>query len=44
MHENARSIALAEHLGASLDKNAQRPNPEVYPYLVYRHPKSEVLS
>ena len=44
MHENATSIALAEPLGASLEKNVQRPNPEVYPCLVYRHPKSEVLS
>ena len=44
MHENARSIALAERLGASLDKHAQRSNSEVYPCLVYRHPKSEVLS
>ena len=44
MHENVRSIALALRLGATLDKHAQRPNSEAYPCLVYRHPKSEVLS
>ncbi|MEO0911829.1 MAG: GNAT family N-acetyltransferase [Pseudomonadota bacterium] len=35
---NARSIALAERLGAVLDENAERPDPED---LVYRHPKPE---
>jgi len=31
---NARSIALAERLGAALDPNAERPDPEDF---VYRH-------
>lgn len=34
--ENARSIALAERLGAVLDPGAPRPNDD--PCLVYRHP------
>jgi len=35
--ENARSIKLAEKLGAKLDIHAKVPNPED-PCLVYRHP------
>ena len=34
--DNVRSIALAERLGACLDADAPRPDPED---LVYRHPK-----
>ncbi|MEO1550903.1 MAG: GNAT family N-acetyltransferase [Pseudomonadota bacterium] len=37
--DNARSIKLAERLGAVLDPQAPPPDP--YPCLVYRHPKSE---
>ncbi|KAB7613924.1 GNAT family N-acetyltransferase [Amylibacter sp. SFDW26] len=36
-----RSIALAERLGAALDKNAK--GPEAHPCLVYRHPMQEAL-
>lgn len=35
--ENARSIALAERLGARLDRAAAHPQPDE-PCLVYRHP------
>lgn len=35
---NTASIALAERLGAVLDKDAPQPKPET-PGLVYRHPK-----
>lgn len=38
--ENARSIALAERLGAWLDHDAIQPNPDT-PSLVYRQPKAE---
>ncbi len=38
--ENARSIALAERLGAVRDDDADRPSPED---LVYRHPAPEAL-
>ena len=38
---NARSIALAERLGCTLDTQAPRPDPED---LVYRHPSPEDLS
>jgi RimJ/RimL family protein N-acetyltransferase len=41
--ENHRSIALAERLGAALDKNAPQPKPEK-PCLVYRHPKPGVAA
>ena len=37
--ENARSIALADRLGARRDDDA--PTPEDDPCLVYRHPKPE---
>lgn len=37
---NARSIALAERLGARLDAEAPVPHPEE-PTLVYRHPRPE---
>ncbi len=40
--ENARSIALAERLGATLDPDA--PHPGTGPALVYRHPRPEALS
>lgn len=36
-HENHRSIALAERLGATLDPDAQQPHPD-RPCLIYRHP------
>ncbi|MEM7319687.1 MAG: GNAT family N-acetyltransferase [Pseudomonadota bacterium] len=36
-HDNARSIALAERLGAVSDPGAPRPKPD-HPCLVYRHP------
>jgi len=36
--ENARSIALVERLGATLDDAAQRPDPDC---LVYRHPAAK---
>ena len=39
--ENHRSVALAERLGAKLDKNAPQPKPDK-PCLVYRHPKPKV--
>lgn len=39
--ENARSIALAERLGAVLDPDAPQPKPD-QPCLVYRHPVPEV--
>ena len=38
--ENVRSYRLAERLGATLDPNAERVDPED---LVYRHPKPEGL-
>lgn len=38
--ENARSIALAERLGARLDPAAEAPHPGE-PTLVFRHPKPE---
>lgn len=38
--QNARSIQLAERLGATLDKAATQPNPDVET-LVYRHPRPE---
>ncbi len=38
--ENARSIALAERLGAVRDDEAARPHPED---LVYRHPAPETV-
>ena len=38
--ENARSITLAERLGASLDRSAEAPYGDT---LVYRHPAPEVL-
>jgi RimJ/RimL family protein N-acetyltransferase len=37
---NARSIALAERLGARRDAGADHPNPDE-PCLVYRHPAPE---
>ena len=37
---NARSIRVAERLGATLDANAAKPDPED---LVYRHPAPEAL-
>ena len=37
---NARSIALAERLGAVRDDSAERPHPDD---LVYRHPKPEAV-
>lgn len=39
---NARSIALAERLGATRDENAARPEND--PCLVYRHHKPEATS
>lgn len=39
--ENARSIALAERLGATRDASVSGPHPED---LVYRHPRPETLS
>ena len=39
---NVRSVALAERLGAVLDKDAQQPKPDGEPCLVYRHPRPEV--
>lgn len=39
--ENARSIALAERLGATLDTDAVQPNPDA-PCLVYRQPNPEL--
>lgn len=42
-HENHRSIALAERLGAVRDPVAPQPNPEK-PCLVYRHPKPGVAA
>lgn len=41
--ENARSIALAERLGAKLDESATQPHPD-RPCLIYRHPSPEALS
>ena len=38
--ENARSIALAERLGATLDTDAKQPKADT-PCLVYRHPVPE---
>ncbi|HMQ40210.1 MAG TPA: GNAT family N-acetyltransferase [Paracoccus sp. (in: a-proteobacteria)] len=38
---NARSIALAERLGATVDPDAVQPKPEE-PCLVFRHPKGAV--
>ncbi len=43
---NARSIALAERLGARLDRDATPPtrkDPEAPDALVYRHPAPEIL-
>lgn len=40
--DNARSIRLAEKLGAVHDPDAPQPKPDV-PCLVYRHPKPEGL-
>ncbi|WP_420858497.1 GNAT family N-acetyltransferase [Marivivens marinus] len=40
--DNARSIRLAEKLGAAHDPDAPQPKPDV-PCLVYRHPKPEGL-
>lgn len=40
--ENARSIRLAEKLGATVDANATPPKPDV-PCLVYRQPKPEAV-
>lgn len=39
---NARSIALAERLGATLDPDAPQPHPDD-PCLVYRHPAPGAL-
>jgi RimJ/RimL family protein N-acetyltransferase len=39
-HDNARSIALAKRLGATLDPDAATPRNE--PCFVYRHPKPEL--
>ncbi len=39
--DNARSIALAERLGAVLDPNAATPDKDDEACLVYRHPKPE---
>lgn len=39
--DNARSIKLAERLGAMLDPKAETPNGD--PCLVYRHPAPEAL-
>lgn len=38
--DNARSITLAERLGATLDPKAQTPDSD--PCLVYRHPRQEL--
>ena len=38
--DNARSIRLAEKLGATLDPEAPQPKPDT-PCLVYRHPRPE---
>ena len=40
--ENARSIRLAERLGATVDPDAAQPKPDA-PCLVYVHPAKEVL-
>ena len=40
---NARSVALARRLGATLDETAQRPDLDEPPVLVYRHPAPEAL-
>ncbi|WP_366142056.1 GNAT family N-acetyltransferase [uncultured Roseobacter sp.] len=37
--DNAASIALAERLGATIDREALQPKPET-PGLVYRHPRA----
>jgi len=39
--DNARSIRLAERLGANLDSKAKTPDND--PCLVYRHPNPETL-
>lgn len=39
--DNARSIALAERLGAALDPEAPQPKPHREPCFVYRHPRPE---
>ena len=39
-HDNTRSIALAERLGATLDETAAQPKPE-NPCLIFRHPTPE---
>ncbi|MEM6596308.1 MAG: GNAT family N-acetyltransferase [Pseudomonadota bacterium] len=41
--QNARSIGVAERLGAAVDPDAVQPKPEM-PCLVYRHPKPEGLA
>jgi RimJ/RimL family protein N-acetyltransferase len=38
--QNARSIRVADRLGASMDPDAPQPKPQT-PCLVYRHPKPE---
>ena len=40
--DNARSIALAERLGAWRDDAATKPDQDEPPALVYRHPRPEV--
>lgn len=42
-HDNHRSAALAEKLGAVVDPDAPQPKPDE-PCLVYRHPKPEGLA
>ncbi len=41
---NARSVALAERLGAVLDSQAQAPEALGKTILVYRHPRPEALA
>lgn len=41
---NARSIALAERLGATLDPQAEAPEATGETWLVYRHPRPEVAA
>jgi len=41
--ENARSIALAERLGCTLDPEAPQPDFDGHKVLVYRHPAPEAL-
>ena len=42
--DNARSIRLAERLGAVLDRGAQTPEMDETPPLVYRHPRPEAVA